>query len=70
MELEDHKDLLFLKYYNARKGDYIFTLGLNTAEDTNYIEKLFKQKLHTIKFPTENLVEAYYIYPRSKARGL
>ncbi len=28
-----------------------FTLGLNATENTDYIEKYFKQKLRRIKFP-------------------
>ncbi len=63
MELEDTKDLPFLKYYNAQEWECIFTLGLNTAKDTDYIEKQFKQKLYRIKFPTENPVEAYLYLP-------
>ncbi len=31
-----------------------FTLGLNTAKNTDYIERWFKRKLRKIKFPTKN----------------
>ncbi len=34
-------------------------LGLNAAKNTDYMEKCLKQKLHRIKFPTKNSVEAY-----------
>ncbi len=36
-----------------------FTLGLNAAKSTNYIEKYFKQKLCKIIFPTKNSMDAY-----------
>ncbi len=36
-----------------------FTLGLNTAKITDYIEKFLKQKLRKIKFPEKNLLDAY-----------
>ncbi len=36
-----------------------FFLGLNTVKNTVYIEKCFKQKLHEIKFPQKNTVNAY-----------
>ncbi len=61
--LEDPKDLPFLRY-NAQEWEYILTLGLNTAKDIDYIEKWFKQKLHRIKFPKENPVEAYLYVPQ------
>ncbi len=32
-----------------------FALGLNTAKNTAYIEKCFKQRLHRIKFPTKKV---------------
>ncbi len=50
---QNSKDLPFLKYYNAQERGRIFTLMLNTAKDTDYIEKLFKQKLRKIKFFTK-----------------
>ncbi len=40
------------------------TLGLNTAKNTNYIGKCFKQKLHRIKFPIKNLKHAYLYLPQ------
>ncbi len=58
MELSDSKGVPFLKYYNLLEWKSRFTLGLNTAKNIDYIEKLFKQKLRKIKFSTENLVEA------------
>ncbi len=60
-------------YYNALKRDSRFTLELNAAKHTNYIEKCFIQKLQRIKFPTENSLDAYlYLfstYLRNGARG-
>ncbi len=38
-----------------------FTLELNAAKNTDYMEKCFKQKLYRIKFATENSVDAYQI---------
>ncbi len=50
--------------YNALEWGSIFTLGLNVAKRTNYIEESFKQKLCVVKFPTKNSVEAYlYLNP-------
>ncbi len=39
-----------------------FTLRLNAAKNTDYIEKCFKQKLFRIKFPTKKSVDTY-VYP-------
>ncbi len=50
--------------YNALKWESIFTLGLNAAKSTNYIEKCFKQKLLRIKFPIKNSTEAYLYLPQ------
>ncbi len=36
-----------------------FTLGLNTARNTDYIEKCFEQKLRKIKFPKKNSLDTY-----------
>ncbi len=36
-----------------------FTLGLNAAKITDYIEKYFLQKLRGIKFPTKNSLNAH-----------
>ncbi len=50
-----------------------FTLGLNIAQNTAYIEQCFKQKLRRIKFPARNLAGAYAhisIYPRGRDRRL
>ncbi len=40
-------------------NDSKFILRLNVAEHTDYIEKYFKLKLHLIKFPTKNTMDAY-----------
>ncbi len=48
-----------LVHYNALTRDNRFTLWLNAAKYTDYIEKCFKQKLQRIKFPTKNSVGAY-----------
>ncbi len=40
-----------------------FTLELNMAKNIDYIEKCSKQKLHTIKFPTKKLMDAYFYVP-------
>ncbi len=47
-----------------------FTLVLNTAKNTDYIEKCFKQKLHRIKFPKKKKTQWMHIsiYPRNEAR--
>ncbi len=42
----------------ALEWESIFTLELNAAKSTNYIEQCFKQKLRRIKFPTKNSGEA------------
>ncbi len=47
-----------------------FTLRLNTAKSTNYIEKCFKQKLFKIKFPTKKQWTHISISSSSGARGL
>ncbi len=39
VELKGSTDLLFLKYYYAQEWECIFTLGLNTPKDIDYIEK-------------------------------
>ncbi len=41
-------DLTFLKYHNALEWESGFTLELNVAKSTNYIEKCFNQKLFKI----------------------
>ncbi len=64
------KDLSILKYYNALKLERTFNLGLNTAKNTNYIEKGFKQKLFRIKFPIKNQWMHMFICPRSGVRGI
>ncbi len=43
-------------------------LELNAAKRIDYIEKCFKQKLHRIKFATENSVDANLDPPWSGAR--
>ncbi len=42
IELGDSKDCYLLKYYNVQKWGSRFTLGLDTAENTHYIQKCFK----------------------------
>ncbi len=63
VELKSSTDFPFLKYYNAQEWECIFTLGLNTPKDIDYIEKLFKQKLHRIIFPIKNSEKAYLYLP-------
>ncbi len=47
VELGGSKDCHLLKYYNVRKWESRFTLGLDAAENTHYIQKCFKcRKLH------------------------
>ncbi len=46
-----------------------FTLGLNTAKCTDYIEKCFKQNLRRSKFSIKNLVEAYLGLPEEWSYG-
>ncbi len=58
-ELENSRDLPFLKYYIGQEWESRFTLTLNTVKNIDYIEKLFKQKLSIIKFPAKNLVDSY-----------
>ncbi len=50
--------LPFLKYYNVLEWESRFTLGLNAAENIDYLKISFKQKLFRIKFPTKNSVDA------------
>ncbi len=38
-----------------------FTLGLQTAKNTDYIKKCFKQNLGRIKFPKKYSVDAYLV---------
>ncbi len=59
MELWGLKDVSYLKYYNTLEWESRFTLGPKAAKNIDYIEKWFKWKLRKIKFPSENLVEAY-----------
>ncbi len=47
-----------------------FTLRLNTAKNTDYIEKCFKQKLCRIKFPKKKLEAAYLYLPQKWSQGL
>ncbi len=48
-----------------------FTLQLNAAKNTNYIEKCFKQKLFRTKFPTKKPVGRICLSPpRRGARAL
>ncbi len=68
VELKGSKDLPFLKYYNAQERECIFTRGLNNAKDTDYIKKLFKQKLRKIEFPAKNWWKHISICPRDEAR--
>ncbi len=41
VELEGSKDLTILKCYNTPEWESKFTLGLNAAKNTDYIEKWF-----------------------------
>ncbi len=50
---------LMYPHHNALEWESKFTLGLNTAKNTDYIEKCFKQNLHNIKFPVKNSADAY-----------
>ncbi len=49
--------MVYLKYSQTYQGtkdlewESRFTLGLNGAKNTHYINKSFKQKLFRIKFP-------------------
>ncbi len=42
--------LSFLKYYNVLEWESGFTLGLNAAENTDYIKMSLREKLFRIKF--------------------
>ncbi len=46
-------------YYDVWKWRNRLILGLNVAENTNYMKKSFKLKLFRIKFPTNKSVGAY-----------
>ncbi len=59
MEPEGFKNLPFLKYYKVQEWESRFILALNTAENIDYIEKCFEQKLNTIKFLAKNSVDPY-----------
>ncbi len=53
------------------KGKVLFRAEVNTAKNTDYIEKCFKQKLHRIKFPKKKTQWMHIsIYPRSEDREL
>ncbi len=41
-----------------------FSLRLNAAKNTDYIEKGFKRNLQEIKFATKNVVDAYFYLPQ------
>ncbi len=47
-----------------------FILELNAAKNIDYIEKYFKQKLHSIKFTTKNSVDTYLYLFLEWSRGL
>ncbi len=48
-----------MNYYRGKNIDLsTFTLGLNAAQNTDYIKNVFKQKLRIIKFPTKNSFDA------------
>ncbi len=59
--------LICFKYYIVLKWESRFILGLNAAENTDDIKKLFKEKLFWIKFVTKNPVGAYVYF--SPERG-
>ncbi len=65
-----YQKLQFLKYYNVLEWESGFTLGMDAANNTNYIKKSLKQKLFSIKFPTKTLWTHISIFPWSVARGL
>ncbi len=50
-------------YYYVLKQENWFTLGLNTAKNTDYIKKSFKLNLLRIKFPTKNSAGAHVYLP-------
>ncbi len=54
------------KYYNVPK----FTLMLDTAKNTDYTKKRFKQMLSKIKFPSKNVAGHMSISSMSSAGGL
>ncbi len=45
-------------------------IGMNAAQNVNYIEKYLKQKLRRIKFPKKNLLDAYLYAPRVELGAL
>ncbi len=47
------------KYFNALERESRFFLELNAAENTDYIEKSFKQKFCRIKSNTKNSLDAH-----------
>ncbi len=63
------KGLKWLKYYNLQKRQITFTLGLNAAKNTDYMEKRFKLKLFRIKFSTKKSVGAYVYLPPEWSYG-
>ncbi len=57
-------NLLDLQYcWDCNTLVVFLTLGQNAAKISDYIEKYIKQKLHRIKFPTKNSVEADLYLP-------
>ncbi len=58
------------KYYNVLKWESRLNLEVDTAKNTDYIEKHFKQKLFRIKFLAKTQWAHMSISFRSGAKGL
>ncbi len=62
--------LSFLKYYKALEWESRFTLGLNTVNNNDYIEKCFKQNCTDLNFLQKTQWKHISIYSRSGGREL
>ncbi len=60
------KDCYRLKYCNVQKRGSRFTLGLDTSENTDYIQKCL---LLSIEFCTKKSVGTYVLFPLEWSYG-
>ncbi len=56
-------------YWDCNISMVFPTLGLNAAKIIDYIEKCFKRKLHIIRFPAKNSLEADLYLPQEWSYG-
>ncbi len=65
MQVGDLRDLQY--YWDCNISVVSQTLGLNVVKIIDYIEKCFNWKLHIIKFPAKNSVEADLCLPQERS---